>query len=282
MAHQGVYVKMEFGMIHSEDGGPPVYHINHHALCVYMFKDTGRMDLALRAAIKNLAYNQRYQAINGVKLIGGIMVNKLPRFTFSSDQAMIDAFLLSKEDLAEDLFLKAINGSSDVQAEDWRVINVDILSDVKYKVYKIGCDKNGNVGLKVVSKEDESFFSIPENEMIEGNAIDASNTFIVSERVCLEIKFNEIFSKSSEEPVYIVPPRAFAAMFTCEFILDKETIALFTLLFQNERYWAMPRRLPELEGACREESVSWAMHCLRITSLPDCSIRAPVKPDVVH
>jgi hypothetical protein len=53
-------------------------------------------------------------------------------------------------------------------------------------------------------------------------------------------------------------------------------------LFSNERYWAMPRRLPELEGADLEESLSWALHCLHITSLPGCSIRAPVMPDVVH
>jgi hypothetical protein len=53
-------------------------------------------------------------------------------------------------------------------------------------------------------------------------------------------------------------------------------------VFTNMYYWTASRRLPELDGADLEESLSLARHCLSITCDPDCSIRAPVKPDVVH
>jgi hypothetical protein len=164
---------------------------------------------------------------------------------------------------------------------------------IQFNIFTLQCDKDNNVGLTVRSDGGVTRFSAPMHRCADDEIFDTCNTFETphsevargrNSRDCVTLKFGDIYSEPDKDPIYKVPPRAFAAMLQLEGrdMMDEGEHAMLQSLHRHASYWTAPRRLPELEGADLEESLSWARHCLHITSLPECSIRAPVKPDVVH
>jgi hypothetical protein len=249
------------------------------------------MDPHLFKAIKLLPTNQLYLSLGPVKPDEMDIATSLPNQKDLSFKVVADTSVMTWIKSAERLLDNATvdpeqTAATMVGAYRATMANYQIFRpDVDYFIFTIRCDKNNNVGLAVKLEDGVPFFTAP-MDVIRGDAIDEANTFEIRfmDRRCVKIEYDEIYSEPYMDPVFKVPPRAFAAMLLEKSpnIMHHNIYHFLKGIFNKRYYWAMPRLLPELEGADLEESLSLARHYLHITSLPGCSIRAPVKPDVVH